>query len=283
MRRPIFDLPLPDGSVLPLGRRTLVMGILNVTPDSFSDGGVHFKADAAIRFAEAMVEAGADILDVGGESTRPGAPPLPAGEELRRVAPVIEAIAARVTVPVSIDTYKADVAERALDLGALIVNDISGFMYDPRLAEVAARRKAGVILMHNRGRPANMYEFAVYTDVVADIARELAARAADAMAAGVARERIVLDPGLGFAKRAEHSIEALARLGELHALGFPILSGPSRKSFLQTGLGERPPSARVWGTAAAVTASVLAGAHIVRVHDVREMADVVRVADTLSR
>ena len=283
MRRPIFDLPLPDGSVLPLGRRTLVMGILNVTPDSFSDGGVHFKADAAIRAAVAMVEAGADIIDVGGESTRPGAPPLPAGEELRRVAPVIEAIAARVTVPVSIDTYKADVAERALDLGALIVNDISGFMYDPRLAEVAARRKAGVILMHNRGRPANMYEFAVYTDVVADIARELAARAADAMAAGVARERIVLDPGLGFAKRAEHSIEALARLGELHALGFPILSGPSRKSFLQTGLGERPPSARVWGTAAAVTASVLAGAHIVRVHDVREMADVVRVADTLSR
>ena len=281
--RPLFDLPLPDGSVLPLGRRTLIMGILNVTPDSFSDGGVHFDADAAIRSAMEMVEAGAGILDVGGESTRPGADPLPAEEELQRVAPVIEAIAARVNVPISIDTYKADVAERAMDLGALIINDISAFTYDPRLADVAARRKAGVVLMHNRGRSAKMYEFAEYGDVVGDVGRELVARAEAATAAGVARERIVLDPGFGFAKRAEHSIAALACLAEFHQLGYPILSGPSRKSFLQTGLGQRPPAERIWGTAAAVTASVLAGAHIVRVHDVREMADVVRVADTLLR
>ena len=259
------------------------MGILNVTPDSFSDGGVHFDADAAIRSAMAMVEAGADILDVGGESTRPGADPLPAEEELRRVGPVIEAIASRAGVPISIDTYKAYVAERAMDLGATIVNDISAFAYDPAIAGVAARRNAAVVLMHNRGRSANMYEFAAYDDVAADVGRELLARAEAAMAAGVARERIVLDPGFGFAKRAEHSVELLARMSELHALGFPILSGPSRKSFLQSGLGQRPPDGRLWGTAAAVAASVLAGAHIVRVHDVREMVDVVRVADTLLR
>ena len=283
MIRPIFDWPLPDGSVLPLGRRTLIMGILNVTPDSFSDGGVHFDAEAAVRSAMAMADAGADILDVGGESTRPGADPLPVEEELRRVLPVIEAIASRVNVPISIDTYKAAVAERAIDAGALIVNDISAFAYDPAIADVAARRRAGVVLMHNRGRSSNMYEHASYGDVVAEVGAEMIARADAAIAAGVARERIVLDPGFGFAKRAEHSIDALARLAEFHKLGYPILSGPSRKSFLQTGLGQRPPAERIWGTAAAVTASVLAGAHIVRVHDVREMADVIRVADTLLR
>lgn len=258
------------------------MGILNVTPDSFADGGVHFDADAAVRAALQMVEDGADILDIGGESTRPGAAPLPAEEELRRVLPVIEAIAARVRVPVSIDTYKADVADRAMDAGAVIVNDISAFAYDPDLAGVAARRKAGVVLMHNRGRSAKMYEFANYEDVVDEIGRELLARADLAIAAGVARECLVLDPGFGFAKRAEHSMEALAKLERFHDLGYPILSGPSRKSFLQVGLGNRPPSDRLWGTAAAVTASVLAGAHIVRVHDVREMVDVVRVADAIA-
>lgn len=283
MIRPLFDLPLPDGSVLPLGRRTLVMGIVNVTPDSFSDGGVHFEADTAIRSALAMVDAGADMLDIGGESTRPGADPLPLDEEVRRVVPVIEGIAKRANVPVSIDTYKAGVAERALDAGAMIVNDISALTYDPSLAAVAARRRAPVILMHNRGRSAKMYEFAEYGDVVADVSRELAERAAEAHAAGIARSAIVLDPGFGFAKRAEHSMQALAGFARLHALGYPLLSGPSRKSFLQAGLGERPPSGRLWGTAAAVTASVLAGAHIVRVHDVAEMVDVVRVADAVAR
>ena len=257
------------------------MGILNVTPDSFADGGVHFDADAAIRAALQMVKDGADILDIRGESTRPGAAPLPAEEELRRVAPVIEAIATRVPVPISIDTYKAGVADRAMDLGAVIVNDISAFAYDPDLAGVAARRKAAVVLMHNRGRSASMYEFANYEDVVDEIGRELVARADLAIAAGVARERIVLDPGFGFAKRAEHSVEALAKLERFHALGYPILSGPSRKSFLRIGLGNRPPTERLWGTAAAVAASVLAGAHIVRVHDVKAMADVVRIADAI--
>lgn len=258
------------------------MGIVNVTPDSFSDGGVHVDAEVAIRAALDMADAGADILDVGGESTRPGAGPLPIDEELRRVAPVIEAIARRTNVPISIDTYKSGVAERALDLGAAIVNDISAFAYDAGMAAVAARRRAPVILMHNRGRSANMYEFADYADVVADISRELSVRADAAMAAGVARNAIVLDPGFGFAKRAGHSLAALARLAEFHALGFPLLSGASRKSFLQCGLGERAPDARIWGTAAAVTASVLAGAHIVRVHDVVQMVDVVRVADAIA-
>ncbi len=258
------------------------MGIVNVTPDSFSDGGVHFDPDVAVRSALAMVEAGADILDIGGESTRPGAVPLSMDDEIARVAPVIEGIVQRANVPISIDTYKAGVAERALDLGAMIVNDISALAYEPALAEVAARRGAPVILMHNRGRSAKMYEFAAYGDVVADVARELSERASAAMAAGIAKNRIVLDPGFGFAKRAEHSMTALARLAAFHALGFPVLSGPSRKSFLQVGLGERPVSERVWGTAAAVTASVLAGAHIVRVHDVAAMVDVVRVADAIA-
>jgi len=280
--RPAFDWQLAHGTTLKLGPRTLVMGVLNVTPDSFSDGGVHADADAATRAALEMVEAGADIIDVGGESTRPGAAPLPMDEELRRVAPVIEAIGSRVNVPISIDTYKAGVADRALDLGASIVNDISAFAYDPALADVAARRKAGVILMHTRGRSAHMYEFAAYSDVVEEIGRELTARAELAIAAGVARKAIVLDPGFGFAKRAEHSMEALARLAGFHAFGYPILAGPSRKSFLQIGLGQRPPSERIWGTAAAVAASVLAGAHIVRVHDVAAMADVVRVADAIN-
>jgi len=257
------------------------MGIVNVTPDSFADGGERFDPDRAIADAVQMVADGADIIDIGGESTRPGAEPLPADEEWRRVAPVIEGIRARVDVPISIDTYKAVVADRALDLGAAIVNDISALVYDPALAGVVARRGAAVVLMHNRGRSRDMYAEAVYADVAAEVSRELADRAQAAEAAGIAHDRIIVDPGLGFAKRAEHSLAALAGLDRLAALGYPILSGPSRKSFLTSGLGDLPPRDRVWGTAAAVTASVLLGAHIVRVHDVKEMVQVVRVADQI--
>ena len=258
------------------------MGIVNVTPDSFADGGERFDPDRAIADAVQMVDDGADIIDIGGESTRPGADPLPAEEEWRRVAPVIEGIRARVDVPVSIDSYKAAVADRALDLGAAIVNDISALTYDPALAGVVSRRGAAIVLMHNRGRSRDMYAEAVYEDVAADIARELAGRAGAALDAGISRDRVILDPGLGFAKRAEHSLAALAALDRLAALGYPILSGPSRKSFLTTGLGNVPPRERVWGTAAAVPASVLLGAHIVRVHDVKEMVQVVRVADQIT-
>jgi dihydropteroate synthase len=255
------------------------MAIVNVTPDSFADGGVHFDPAVAIANAVRMVADGADILDIGGESTRPGAAPLAADEELRRVLPVIEGLRDRVNAPLSIDTYKAAVADRALDAGAAIVNDISGFTYDPPLARVAAVRSAAVVLMHNRGRSADMYGHAEYDDVPGEIAAELEARVADAVAAGVARERIIIDPGLGFAKRAAHTFAALAGLPRLAALGLPILSGPSRKSFLKLAIGDRPVGDRLWATAGAVAASVLLGAHIVRVHDVAAMVDVVRTAD----
>lgn len=255
------------------------MGILNVTPDSFSDGGRWVDPSRAVDAAFRMVEAGADIVDVGGESTRPGAPELPADEEWRRIEPVLRAIGGRLAVPVSIDTYKAVIADRALDLGASIVNDVSGGAYDPSLATVVARHRSAMVIMHNRGRSNDMYAQAAYDDVVFDVVRELRDAGARAVRAGVQLERVIFDPGLGFAKRAEHTTALLARFDELHVLGRPLLSGPSRKSFLNAFVGDVPPIDRVWGTAAAVTASVLAGAHIVRVHDVKAMADVVRVAE----
>lgn len=277
-----YRIHLPGGRTLALGERTLVMGILNVTPDSFSDGGVRFDPQRAIDDGLRMMEDGADILDVGGESTRPGADPLPADDELRRVLPVVERLAAAGAL-VSVDTYKAVVAREAVASGAAIVNDISGLQFDPALGGVVAETGAAVVLMHMRGRSSDMYQHATYDDVVGEVSAELSAAIGRALAAGVRRESIILDPGLGFAKRAEHSWDALARLDAFAALDRPILSGPSRKSFLTAAIGERPPSEREWATAAAVTASVLLGAHIVRVHAVREMVDVVRVADRLRR
>jgi dihydropteroate synthase len=282
--RPSFTIPLPDGRTLELGARTLVMGILNVTPDSFAGGGERFNTstpDAAVAAALRMAEQGADLIDIGGESTRPGAAPVPADDELRRIVPVLEGLRGRIAIPLSIDTYKAVVAERALDLGATIVNDVSALANDSGLAAVVARRRAAVILMHSRGRSADMYARAEYRDVVAEVIAELASRVAVAEAAGISRERIVIDPGFGFGKRAADSMTLLRGLTTLASIGLPILSGVSRKSFLKAALGDVPPAGRVWGTAAAVTASVLAGAHIVRVHDVAEMAQVVRVADSL--
>jgi dihydropteroate synthase len=264
-----------------LGPRTLVMGVLNITPDSFSDGGVHLDVDRAVEAGLRMVAEGADILDVGGESTRPGADSVGADEEMRRVLPVIEGLAARTGALISIDTYKAVVAREAAGRGASIINDISGLQYDPGLASAAADTGAALILMHTRGRSREMYELAVYGDVVADVGLELRGAIDRAIHAGVHLDSIVLDPGFGFAKRPEHSFSLLARLPELAALGRPLLSGPSRKSFLKAALGERLPAEREWGTAAAVTASVLLGAHIVRVHNVRAMVDVIRVADRI--
>ena len=257
------------------------MGILNVTPDSFSDGGDRFDPDVAVADAVQMAADGADLLDVGGESTRPGAPAVPADEEWRRIHPVLERLRARVAIPISVDTYKADVAARALATGASIVNDVSGLTYEPALAAVVARHGAAIILMHNRGRSASMYAEAQYGDVVEDVMKELSERGAAAQAAGIDASRIIYDPGLGFAKRGSHTLELLAGFARLHTLGRPLLSGPSRKSFLTGPLGPMPPAQRIWGTAAAITASVLAGAHIVRVHDVREMVQVVRVAEAI--
>lgn len=281
MRRSPYSVPLPRREPLQLGARTLVMGILNVTPDSFADGGTHLDPDAALEAGARMAAEGADIIDVGGESTRPGAEPVGEVEELRRVLPVVERLAARVTVPISIDTYKARVAREAIAAGATIVNDVSGLLYDPSLGAVAASTGAALILMHTRGRSADMYARAVYGDLLTDVRDELRQAMQRAEDAGVRREAIVLDPGVGFAKRAEQSFELLARLDALTALDRPILTGPSRKSFFKLAIGERPAAERDWATAAAVTASVLAGAHIVRVHDVAAMADVVRVADRI--
>jgi dihydropteroate synthase len=280
--RPRFSLPLPNRAPLELGGRTIVMGIINVTPDSFADGGLRFDPARAIADGLQMVEDGADILDVGGESTRPGAETLDENEELRRVLPVVERLALESAVPVSIDTYKARVAREALDRGAVIVNDISGLAYDRQLGEVAAAAGAAIVLMHTRGRSRDMYSEAVYSDVAGEVAAEMGEAVARAEAAGIRRGAIVLDPGLGFAKKAEHTWEAIARLGRFADLGFPLLAGPSRKSYLTSAIGERPATERDWATAGAVAACVLAGAHIVRVHAVREMVDVVRVVDRIS-
>jgi dihydropteroate synthase len=279
-----FTVPVAHGKKLLLGERTLVMGIINVTPDSFSDGGELFDVAKAVEAGMRMVDEGADILDVGGESTRPGAQALTAAEERARVLPVVEELAKRAAVPVSVDTYRASVAEAALGAGAAIINDISGLRYDPALGEIAARHGAGLVLMHMRGRPNDMYEHASYNDVIAEVLDELRESIAFATGAGVAREALIVDPGLGFAKEAVHSYEALARVHAFGELGRPILAGPSRKSFLAKALGPSvAPGARDWGTAAAVTAAALAGVHIVRVHAVAQMAQVVRVADEIRK
>ena len=257
------------------------MGVINVTPDSFSDGGLALDPGQAADIAVAMEAAGADIIDIGAESTRPGATPVGTAEELARVGPVLRALASRVRVPISIDTYKCEVADLALAEGASIVNDISGLQYDPRLATLTAARGAPIVLMHTRGRPQDMYAHADYHDVVGEVAADLQRAVDRALAAGISRDRIMLDPGLGFAKHASQSLAVLAGLGRLTALGFPLLVGPSRKSFMTASTGPLGPEVRDWPTAAAVTAAILAGAHIVRVHRVAEMVHVVRLADAI--
>ena len=279
-----FIVSLAHGKTLALGERTLLMGIINVTPDSFSDAGQLLDPVKAVDAGVRMVDEGADILDVGGESTRPGAATVSAAEERARVLPIVEALAKRVRVPISIDTYKASVADATLNAGAAIVNDVSGLRYEPALAGVAASHKAALVLMHMRGRSSDMYQHASYHDVVGEVLDELRESIAFATRAGVPREALIVDPGLGFAKEAAHSYEALARLHEFAELGRPILAGPSRKSFLTKALGsEVRAGGRDWGSAAAVTAAVLAGAHIVRVHAVAEMTHVVRVADEIRK
>jgi dihydropteroate synthase len=279
-----FTVPLPRGQSLALGERTLIMGVINVTPDSFSDGGQLFDPQAAIEAGVRMAEQGAAIIDVGGESTRPGASVIGDDEERRRVLPVIQGLAARVSVPISIDTYKASTADAAIAAGATIVNDISGLRYEPDLAGVVARTGAALVLMHTRGRSREMYQQASYGDVVSEVLDELRESLSFAAGAGVAKDRTLVDPGLGFAKEAAHSFEALARLDEFSELGRPIVVGPSRKSFLARALGGQVPAAsREWATAAAVAAAVLSGAHVIRVHAVDEMRQVARVADEIRR
>jgi dihydropteroate synthase len=260
------------------------MGILNVTPDSFADSGLHLDPDVAVASALQMEADGADVIDIGGESTRPGADPVSADEELSRVMPVLNGLQGRLGVPISIDTSKADVARAAIDGGAAMVNDVSGLRHDPSLAAVVARTGAALIVMHTRGSSKTMYAEAEYGDVVAEVIAELRGSVRTALEAGVPVERLIVDPGVGFAKRPSHSYGVLARLSEVaSAFDRPVLVGPSRKSFLREAVGDRPAPQRDWGTAAAVTAAVLAGAHIVRVHAVAEMAQVVRVAEEIRR
>ncbi|MGC1635864.1 MAG: dihydropteroate synthase [Candidatus Acidiferrales bacterium] len=279
-----FKLRLPSRT-LPLGESTLVMGVLNVTPDSFSDGGLFLDPEAAVAQAIAMEREGADIIDIGGESTRPGSRGISAEEELRRVIPVIEKLRGELGIPISVDTSKSQVAEMAAAAGAEILNDVTALRNDPQIAEVARRRKLPLILMHMRGKPATMQKKPFARDVVRDVTTGLRRAVALARRAGVPKSQIILDPGIGFGKSYEQNGELLTRLPELARLGFPILVGTSRKSFLGAALkAESRTTAsadRIWGTAATVAASILQGAHIVRVHDVAEMAQIARVTDAV--
>jgi dihydropteroate synthase len=256
------------------------MGVVNVTPDSFSDGGRLAGADAALAHGLRLFEEGADWVDVGGESTRPGAAPVPDPEETRRVVPVIEGLRRRGAGPISVDTTKASVARAALDAGADLVNDVSAFGYDPAMASLVAERGCPAVLMHLRGGFGEMHRAPAYRDVMGEVVAELGGAVDRALAGGVPRDRLILDPGIGFSKDAGHSLEALRRLPEMEALDRPVLVGPSRKSFIGKVL-DLPAERRLMGTAAAVAACVLQGAHVVRVHDVREMVEVVRIADAI--
>ncbi len=272
-----------NGFELDFDRKTHIMGVLNVTPDSFSDGGFFFDKESAVRHANYLVESGADILDIGGESTRPGAATVSLEEELGRTIQVIKAIASSVRIPISIDTYKAEVARRALDAGAAIVNDISGLRFDPEMPRVVAEYGVPAIIMHIKGTPRNMQEHPVYEALIPEVMDYLRYCIRLAADCGIPEDLIILDPGIGFGKTFEHNLEIIRNLKEFTLLGRPVAIGVSRKAFIGKLLDGAPPAGRMEGTAAAVAASVLNGAHIVRVHDVREMAKVVRVADAIKR
>lgn len=292
-KRRQFRLKLPRGGTLVLGERTLVMGVLNITPDSFYAGSRAAGVDEAVERALQMERHGADILDLGGESTRPGSEGASADEELARVLPVLEKLRGRLKIPISIDTQKAAVAEAAAAAGAQILNDVSALRSDPALAEVARRRGLPLILMHMRGEPRTMQQRAFARDVLKDVASGLRAAMGRASKARIRRSQVILDPGIGFGKSFQQNCELLARLPELARLGCPLLVGTSRKTFIGAYLAQpgqhapdprgaiAPPEDRLWGTAATIAAAVLGGAHVVRVHDVAEMAQVVRLADAI--
>ena len=279
--RKSFTIELPGGRKLSLGARTIVVGVLNVTPDSFSDGGQHYDPGRAIERALQMEADGADVVEIGGESTRPGAKPVDADEELSRIMPVLKGIATRLNVPISIDTYKREVAEVAIDSGAAIVNDVSALRFDPAIADVVARTGAALVLMHMRGEPATMQKMEPSTDILSEIEADLATAVVEAERHGVRRKQVILDPGIGFGKGVEQNLTILNQLPRLASFGLPLMIGTSRKTFIGRLTG-KPEGERLFGTAASVTASILRGAHIVRVHDVKEMIDVVRVADALA-
>jgi dihydropteroate synthase len=279
-----YRLRLPSRT-LRLGERTLIMGILNVTPDSFYAGGRFPDAQLAIERAFELEKAGADIIDIGGESTRPGADPISEDEEIGRILPVLEGLQGKLRIPISLDTQKVTVAEVGLRNGVSIINDVSGLRSDPLLAELVKSRGAALILMHMRGAPRSMHKGPFARDVIRDIVQGLRASIAVARRAGIAQSRLLLDPGIGFGKNYKQNFQILARLPELARLGYPLVVGPSRKTFIGWALGGKgqvwPAEKREWGTAAAITAAILNGAHIVRVHDVNEMSQVAHIADSI--
>lgn len=278
--RPCYTLNLPHNRRLELGSRTLIMGILNVTPDSFSDGGLFFDLPRAVSHAREMIEAGADIIDIGGESTRPFSDPVPLDEELRRTIPVIKAIREFSNIPISIDTNKAEVARRALDAGADIVNDVSALRFDPEMADVVAERKVPVILMHMLGTPKTMQENPRYRSVVSEIIAFLDSRIEYALSKGINFDHIIVDPGIGFGKTVDHNLQIIRHLDAFHSLERPILLGASRKRFIGAILGT-PPEERETGLAAVNTYAIACGVHILRVHDVRFHSQVVRMAESI--
>jgi len=268
---------------LDFSRRTYIMGILNVTPDSFSDSGLYFDRSKAIKRALRMAEEGADIIDIGGESTRPGSEPLAIEEELKRTVSVIEALSKELAIPLSIDTYKSIVARRALDAGASMVNDISGLRFDPRMANIVSEYKVPVVIMHIKGTPKDMQKNPAYEALMEEIIDSLREGIRLALESGISEDKLVIDPGIGFGKTFEHNLEIIHSLFNLTLLEKPLLVGPSRKAFIGRVLGDVPPTARLEGTAAAVAISIMNGANIIRVHDVKEMVKVARVADAIKR
>jgi len=276
--RKLFYWKLKNREIM-LGERTALMGVLNVTPDSFSDGGKYSDPDRAYARALELEEQGADIIDIGAESTKPGSARIPAAEEMRRLIPVLKRLKDRLSVPISVDTYKAEVAERALELGAEIINDPSGLTFEPHLSRVVSNHNAGLVLNHMRGRPETWAKLAPMPDPIATIARDLEAAISRVRGVGIDRSRLAIDPGLGFGKRKEQNAAIMARLSELAALDLPLLAGPSRKHFL----AHQDPQETKFATAAAVTVCILGGAHLVRVHDVREMRAAADLADEILR
>ena len=266
------------GKVVSFADGPVIMGILNVTPDSFSDGGEFIDAQVAVAHGLAMVAEGAGMIDVGGESTRPGSAAVTAQEQISRVVPVIEWLAAKIDVPISIDTTSSKVADAALEAGASVINDVSALRFDSEMAAVATEYQAPVVLMHMLGEPGTMQVDPTYVDVIKEVKEFLAKRIDYARAAGIAADQIVIDPGIGFGKTLEHNLTLMKGLAELHSLGAAVLVGPSRKAFIGKVLGLDKPADRVFGTAAAVARCVEAGVQIIRVHDVKEMAEVARMA-----
>jgi dihydropteroate synthase len=263
--------------------KTYVMGILNVTPDSFSDGGQYFDKSAAIKRAIQMSEDGADIIDIGGESTRPGSQPLAIEEELRRTLPVIEALTKEINTPISIDTYKSEVAKKALDAGAAMVNDISGLRFDPEMPKVVSAYKVPVVIMHIKGTPKEMQKNPAYEALIPEIMDYLRESIRSAKESGIAEDMIIIDPGIGFGKTFEHNLEIIHNLYNFTLLEKPLLVGPSRKAFIGKILGDAPAGDRLEGTAAAIAISIINGANIIRVHDVKEMVKVAKVASAVKR